>query len=216
MKEAEFAAHQIGKENLLIHSIYTSQLLRAVHTTKILTSVIDYPFSNVKYSWRLNERHYGSLQGLNKSETAAKYGEEQVLIWRRSFDIPPPLMKMDDKRHPRFNSKFDNIKDKDLPSGESLKMVIKRLSPFWEKYFNSIKDSKGTHIIVAHSNSLRAIVKIIDKLSNEEVLSLNIPTGVPLLYQFDNSYNVVDKRYLINKRALQQKQNNVKNQGKAK
>ena len=202
IKEANFAAEQIKKENLLVSSIYTSQLIRAIHTAKIIASKINYPFSKLKYDWRLNERHYGSLQGLNKSETAAKFGEEKVLIWRRSFDTPPPSMNIDDKRHPRFNPKFKSIRNKDLPSGESLKMVIERIYPFWKKYLKYIRNEDGNHIIVAHSNSLRAIVKILDQLSEKEIMKVNIPTGVPLVYKFNNANNVINKKYLIDKEQL--------------
>ena len=214
IKEANFAAEQIIKENLSISSIYTSQLIRAIHTAKILASKINYPFSKLKYDWRLNERHYGSLQGLNKSETAAKFGEEKVLIWRRSFDTPPPSMNIDDKRHPRFNPKFKSIRSKDLPSGESLKMVIERIYPFWKKYLKYIRNEDGNHIIVAHSNSLRAIVKILDQLSEKEIMKVNIPTGVPLVYDLNNANNVINKKYLIDKEQLQIKQDLVKKQGK--
>lgn len=214
IKEANYAAEQIIKENLSISSIYTSQLIRAIHTAKILASKINYPFSKLKYDWRLNERHYGSLQGLNKSETAAKFGEEKVLIWRRSFDTPPPSMNIDDKRHPRFNPKFKSIRNKDLPSGESLKMVIERIHPFWKKYLKYIRDKDGNHIIVAHSNSLRAIVKILDQLSEKEIMNVNIPTGVPLVYDLNNANNVINKKYLIDKEQLQIKQDLVKKQGK--
>lgn len=214
IKEANFAAEQIIKENLSINSIYTSQLIRAIHTAKILASKINYPFSKLKYDWRLNERHYGSLQGLNKSETAAKFGEEKVLIWRRSFDTPPPSMNIDDKRHPRFNPKFKSIRSKDLPSGESLKMVIERIHPFWKKYLKYIRNEDGNHIIVAHSNSLRAIVKILDQLSEKEIMKVNIPTGVPLVYDLNNANNVINKKYLIDKEQLQIKQDLVEKQGK--
>jgi 2,3-bisphosphoglycerate-dependent phosphoglycerate mutase len=125
-------------------------------------------------------------------------------------------MEQDDKRHPRFNPQFNHIDRKILPSGESLKMVIERLQPFWKNYFHAIKRNNGNHIIVAHSNSLRAIVKILDKLSDIEVLSLNIPTGVPLLYQFDENYNVINKKYLINDEDLEKRKKNIENQGKAK
>ena len=171
--------------------------------------------NDIKYDWRLNERHYGSLQGLNKSETAAKYGEDQVHVWRRSYDIPPPLLSEDDERHPKFNEKFKDI-DGELPIGESLKNVIERLSPFWKYYFKKMKDNPGNYLIVAHSNSLRAIVKILDKLSDKDIVSVNIPTGVPLVYTFDRDFNVIDKEYLIDKDALKEKQELVVNQGKAK
>ena len=212
--EAKFAAKQLLKENFKIESVYTSLLKRAVETTNIVVKNICFPEHEIKYEWRLNERHYGALQGLNKSETAAKYGEEQVKIWRRSFDTPPPSLTLDDKRHPRFNKKFSKIDNQDLPSGESLKMVIERLTPFWDKYFEEIKSIDNSHLIVAHSNTLRAIVKILDNLSNKEIIKINIPTGVPLVYSFGKGNKVIDKKYLIDDKELQKKQDLVINQGK--
>ncbi len=214
IKEASFSGKQILKNNLSIDSIYTSLLIRAKNTANIVSDTIGFDKKNIKYEWRLNERHYGALQGLNKSETALKYGEEQVKIWRRSYDIPPPLLKEDDPRHPKFNNKFKNIDN--LPVGESLKDVIERLNPFLEKYFSEFKLNEGNHLIVAHSNSLRAIVKILDNLSNEEIVKLNIPTGVPLVYTFDNNFHILQKKYLINEQDLKKKINNIKKQGKAK
>ena len=152
---------------------------------------------------------------MNKSETASKHGEDQVKIWRRSYDIPPPLIDINDKRHPRFNDKFKNILE-ELPVGESLKNVIDRIKPFWNKYVNDIIQNKGDHLIVAHSNSLRAIVKILDQLSDKEIISVNIPTGIPLVYTLDRSLNVLKKEYLIDDDKLKEKQEIVANQGKAK
>lgn len=215
ISEAKFSGKQLLKKNLSIHSLYTSLLVRATHTADIVANIVGFNKNNIRYDWRLNERHYGALQGLNKSETAAKYGEEQVHIWRRSYDIPPPLLSEDDERHPKFNKKFKDI-DGDLPVGESLKNVIERLNPFWKQYLKNIKDNTGNHLIVAHSNSLRAIVKVLDKLSDEEIISVNIPTGVPLVYTFDADFNVIDKEYLINQDKLKEKQKIVANQGKAK
>ena len=136
-------------------------------------------------------------------------------IWRRSYDIPPPSLDKNDKRHPRFDNKFDDIQDL-LPVGESLKNVIDRLKPFWGKYVNHITQNEGNHLIVAHSNSLRAIIKILEQLSDEEIVSVNIPTGVPLVYTLDKSLNVLEKEYLINEEKLKAKQEMVANQGKAK
>ena len=214
IEEAKFAANQLIKENIKISSVYTSTLLRAIHTSNIVCKKISFPIEDVNYEWRLNERHYGALQGLNKSETAAKYGEEQVLIWRRSYDIPPPLIKEDDSRHPKFNDSFKDIELKNLPSGESLMNVIKRLEPFWETYENSFFKDNRNHLIIAHSNSLRAIVKILDKLSNKAIMKINIPTGVPLVYTF-NDNKIISKKYLIDEEELLFKQNLVKKQGKA-
>jgi 2,3-bisphosphoglycerate-dependent phosphoglycerate mutase len=214
IEEAIFSGNQLLKNNLQVNSIYTSLLNRATETTDIVTNIINFPKEDIQYDWRLNERHYGALQGLNKSETAAKYGEDQVHIWRRSYDIPPPLMLENDERHPRLNEKFKNI-DGDLPVGESLKNVIDRLKPFWKEYVNNIIQNGGNHLIVAHSNSLRAIVKVLDQLSDEEIISVNIPTGVPLVYTLDLDLSVVTKEYLISKEELKVKQETVINQGKA-
>ena len=211
--EATFSGNQILKANIKIRNIYTSLLNRATETANIVAKIISFPKKNIQCDWRLNERHYGALQGLNKSETATKYGEDQVHIWRRSFDIPPPLLSMNDKRHPIFQKQFASIDGK-LPAGESLKNVIKRLEPFWNDYFKNVKQNKGNHLIVAHSYSLRAIVKILDKLSNQDIISVNIPTGVPLVYEFDKKLDIISKEYLIDKDRLAKKQAVVANQGK--
>ena len=215
INEAQFSGEQLLKKSLSIKSLYTSLLLRSIHTAEIVSKIVGFDKNNIQYDWRLNERHYGALQGFNKSETAAKYGEDQVHIWRRSYDIPPPLLSENDERHPKFNENFKNIDGK-LPIGESLKNVVERLNPFWEYYFKSMKENPGNHLIVAHSNSLRAIVKILDKLSDKDIVSVNIPTGVPLVYTFDNNFNVLNKEYLMDEAKLKEKQEIVLNQGKAK
>jgi 2,3-bisphosphoglycerate-dependent phosphoglycerate mutase len=212
IQEAKFSAEKILQENIVINTIYTSLLLRSTHTAEIIADMINFNKEDIQYNWRLNERHYGALQGLNKSETAEKYGEDQVHIWRRSYDVAPPLLSNDDERHPRFNEKFKNIEN--MPTGESLKNVIDRLNPFWNQYLANIKENLGNHLIVAHSNSLRAIVKILDQLSDKEIVSVNIPTGVPLVYEFDNNCNVIHKEYLIDQAKLEKKQKMVVNQGK--
>ena len=214
IKEAKFSAEQILKKNIIINTIYTSFLKRSTHTAEIIADIINFDKKNIQYDWRLNERHYGALQGLNKSETAIQYGEDQVHIWRRSYDVAPPLLSNDDERHPRFNEKFQNIEN--LPTGESLKNVIDRLSPFWNQYLANIKENSGNHLIVAHSNSLRAIVKLLDQLSDAEIVSVNIPTGVPLVYQLDEDLNVIHKEYLIDQAKLEVKQTMIANQGTVK
>ena len=214
IQEAQFSAKQILKENIILNTLYTSILVRSTHTAEIIADMITFNKENIQYDWRLNERHYGALQGLNKSETASKYGEEQVQIWRRSYDIAPPLLSKDDERHPRFNEKFKNIEN--LPTGESLKNVLDRLNPFWNQYSENMKENPGNHLIVAHSNSLRAIVKILDQLSDAEIVSVNIPTGVPLVYQLDEDLNVIHKEYLIDQAKLEVKQTMVANQGTVK
>ena len=196
-EEARKAGDLLKAEGYSFDVAYTSVLKRAIRTLWIALDQMDQMWLPVVHAWRLNERHYGDLQGLNKSETAAKYGEEQVLIWRRSFDIPPPLLKEDDKRHLKFDKAFKEIDRNDLPSGESLNNVIQRLEPFWNTYKNFLKQNHGNHLIVAHSNSLRAIVKILDKLTEKEIMKVNIPTGVPLVYDLNNDNNVINKKYLI-------------------
>jgi 2,3-bisphosphoglycerate-dependent phosphoglycerate mutase len=213
--EATFSGEQLSKMNIEIKSVYTSILNRATETADIVTNIIKFPKENIQYDWRLNERHYGELQGLNKSETAEKYGEDQVHIWRRSYDIPPPLLDINDERHPKFDDKFKAING-DLPSGESLKNVLNRLNPFWKDYIAYLKENFGNHLIVAHSNSLRAIVKLLDKLSDEEIMSVNIPTGVLLVYTLDKNLDVINKEYLINEDELKAKQEIIINQGRAK
>ena len=215
ISEAKYSGEELLKNNLQVKSIYTSLLNRATETTDIVAGIINFPKNEIKIDWRLNERHYGALQGLNKSETASKYGEEQVKIWRRSYDIPPPVLEMDDERHPKFNDKFKNILG-ELPAGESLKNVIDRIKPFWNKYMDEIINNNGDHLIVAHSNSLRAIIKILEGLSETEIIEVNIPTGVPLVYELDNKLNIIDKKYLIDEETLNRKKKIVEDQGKIK
>jgi 2,3-bisphosphoglycerate-dependent phosphoglycerate mutase len=214
--EANFAGKQLLNQEISISSIHTSLLARAQYTSEIVAEILQFKKRKIVGDWRLNERHYGALEGLNKSETASKYGEKQVHIWRRSYDIPPPKLTVEDKRHPRFNKKFKNIPNKSLPTGESLKMVIERLEPFWIEYIDQIKRNPLNHLIVAHSNSLRAIVKTLDRLSEKEIISINIPTGVPLVYEIDKNLSVIGKYYLINEDELRLKQDEIANQGKVK
>tara|TARA_B100001175_G_scaffold241981_1_gene208344 strand:+ start:5048 stop:5788 length:741 start_codon:yes stop_codon:yes gene_type:complete len=211
-KEALFAGHEINKLNLTINKVFCSKLVRAKETCDIVCKEINYNVEKVIFDWRLNERHYGKLQGLNKSETAKKYGEDQVKIWRRSYDIPPPLLKEDDKRHKEICNQFKDISD-DLPRGESLKNVIDRIKPFWEN-FNSKSKYNENYLIVGHSNSLRAIVKVLEKLSSQEIIDIEIPTGVPLLYKFNSNFDLQKKTFLIDEQELIKKQDLIKNQGK--
>ncbi len=213
VEEAQFSAEAIIENKYNIKSINTSLLNRALETTEIVAKALKFPKKNIKKNWRLNERHYGALEGLNKSETAKKYGEKQVKIWRRSFDIPPPQVDIQDNRHPTNNIKFNKL-DCELPSGESLKDVILRLKPFLKRYFDYLIKNPGDHLIVAHSNSLRAIVKILDNLSNDDIIEVNIPTGVPLVYNLNNQLKVIDKKYLIDEKVLKEKKTIIENQGK--
>ena len=212
-KEALFAGHEITKLNLTIDKVFCSKLIRAKETCDIVCNEINYNFKKVVFDWRLNERHYGALQGLNKSETAKKYGEDQVKIWRRSYDIPPPLLKEEDKRHKEICNQFNDIAEY-IPRAESLKNVIDRIKPFWNN-FNAKSKYSENYLIVGHSNSLRAVVKIIENLSSKEIIDIEIPTGVPLLYKFDSNFNLHKKTFLIDQEELIKKQDLIKKQGKA-
>ena len=169
----------------------------------------------IVYDWRLNERHYGALQGLNKAETAKKYGDKQVMLWRRSYDISPPKLELNDKRHPSYDLKYQKLKKNKLPSGESLKDTINRVIPLWDNdIVPKILLGKGI-LIVAHGNSLRAIAKIIDNISNEDIIGLNIPTGIPLVYELDNKLNPIKNYYLGDLDDIEKRLANVVSQGKS-
>ena len=215
VKEAESAAKKLIENNIQIHTINTSLLRRAINTAKILCNLLSFPQNEIKYNWRLNERHYGALQGLNKAETAKKYGEKKVKIWRRSFDIPPPKIKDKEHGYPKNSELFNIIDIKDIPTGESLKDVIFRLTPFWKKYIANI-DKESNHLIVAHSNSLRAIIKIIEGINDINIIDINIPTGEPLVYDLSKNLSVISKSYLIDNEDLLKKQKLIEEQGKIK
>lgn len=196
---------------------YTSYLKRAIHTLDNILDELDRVWLPVVKSWKLNERHYGALQGLDKAETAAKYGEEQVLIWRRSFDVLPPALDKDDERAPRNMEAYRDVEDKDiLPLQESLKETIERAVPYFEEEIKPQMLAGKRVLIAAHGNSLRALVKYFDNMSDDEIMGVNIPTGVPLVYEFDNDFNVISKAYLGDQEALKAKMEAVANQGKAK
>ena len=214
--EAKNAGELINNENINIDLVFTSVLQRAINTMNICLSNMDDNNPEIFQDWRLNERHYGSLQGLNKSETAEKYGEDQVLIWRRSYDIKPPELDQNDDRHPRFDKKYENLDPNFLPSSECLKDTVERFLPYWEETISpNVKNGKKV-MIVAHGNSLRALVKHLDKISDDKILGLNIPTGTPLIYELDEGLNPVKNYYLGNKDEIDEKINSVANQGKSK
>ena len=197
--EAKNAGKLLFRNNFDVQVVFTSVLERAIQTAEICLKSLNKKNLSVTPDWRLNERHYGNLQGLNKAETARKYGDDQVLLWRRSYDIPPPKMKSDDKRHPKNDKMYKDIDPKVLPNGESLKNTLNRVSPLWR---NNIlpKLKKGKNVlIVAHGNSLRAIVKMLKKISNEDILKLNIPTGMPYLFEFSNEFEIIKDHYLNGK-----------------
>ena len=214
--EAKRAGELIGKEGIKLDLVYTSVLKRAIITMNICLSNFDNNKPDIFYDWRLNERHYGSLQGLNKLETAKKYGDDQVLIWRRSYDISPPALSSDDERHPRFDKKYESLDKSILPSSECLKDTVKRFLPFWEKTI-SLKVKEGKKVmIVAHGNSLRALVKHLDRISDDEIISLNIPTGIPLVYELDQDLKPIKSYYLGNQDDVREKIEAVAKQGESK
>lgn len=195
---------------------YTSYLKRAIHTLNFVLKEMEEEYIPVKKSWRLNERHYGALQGLNKAETAKKYGDEQVKIWRRSYDIQPPALEITDDRNPALQRAYKNIGIQDCPLTECLKDTVARVLPYWECEIKpAIVSGKGV-IIAAHGNSLRALVKYLENISDDEIINLNIPTGVPLVYEFDEHFNVLSKKYLGDQEKIAAAMNAVANQGKAK
>ena len=190
VQEAKKAGEDLKKDGFVFDIAYTSYQKRAIKTLNFVLEEIDELYIPVVKSWRLNERHYGALQGLNKAETAKKYGDEQVHIWRRSFDVPPPALEDDDERNVRFDAKYKNLDPKDMPKGESLKDTINRVMPFWESDISkSIKEGKNV-IIAAHGNSLRALIKYLLEIDNEKILDLNLPTGVPLIFEIDENLKI--------------------------
>ena len=214
--EAKNAGQLINNENLNIDLVFTSVLKRAINTMNICLSNMGHNNPEIIQDWRINERHYGSLQGLNKSETAEKYGDDQVLIWRRSYDIKPPELDQDDDRHPRFDKKYENLDSKSLPSSECLKDTVERFLPYWEETISpNVKNGKKV-MIVAHGNSLRALVKHLDKISDDKILGLNIPTGIPLVYELDEDLNPLKNYYLGNQDEINEKINLVASQGESK
>ena len=210
-------AGKVLKENGFEFDIaFVSVLKRAMRTLWLALEQMDQLWIPWEKSWRLNERHYGGLQGLNKAETAAKHGEEQVLIWRRSYDVPPPPLDKNDDRYPGKLRVYSDVDPKDLPLTESLKDTVARFLPYWhEAIAPTIKSGKNV-IIAAHGNSLRALVKYLDNMSEEEILKLNIPTGMPLVYELDDELKPIKHYYLGDPDEVKKAMESVANQGKAK
>lgn len=215
-REAIQAGKLLKEDGYKFDKAYTSYLKRAIHTLNHVLDELDENYIPVKKTWKLNERHYGALQGLNKADTAKKYGDEQVKIWRRSFDVLPPALSPDDPRAPRNQEHYTKIDPDELPLTESLKTTIERVIPYYEEHIKPDIENGERVIIAAHGNSLRALVKYLDGMSNEDVLNLNIPTGVPLVYEFDDDMNVLRHYYLGDADAIKAKMEAVANQGKAK
>lgn len=216
-QEAMNAGKLLKAEGYDFDVCYTSLLKRAIHTLNHVLDEMDRNWLPVIKTYKLNERHYGALQGLNKSETAAKYGEEQVKIWRRSFDVKPPALDPSDERAPVNQAMFRNIPAEELPLNESLETTIERVVPYFESVIKKDMAEGKRVLIAAHGNSLRALVKYFDNLSDDEIIGVNIPTGSPLVYEFDDNFNVTDHYYLgMSDDELKARMAAVANQGAAK
>jgi len=214
--EARLAGQTLMAEGFTFDIAFTSVLKRAIRTLWIALDVMDLMWIPIQSSFRLNERHYGALQGRNKAETAARYGDEQVLIWRRSYDIPPPALAEDDNRYPGRDPRYRDLEPGDVPLTECLKDTVARFLPYWHETIAPAVRSGKRVIIAAHGNSLRALVKYLDDVSDEEIVGLNIPTGVPLVYELDPDLKPLRRHYLGDPDEIRKAQEAVAAQGKAR
>jgi 2,3-bisphosphoglycerate-dependent phosphoglycerate mutase len=210
--EAANAGRELLREGINIDIAFTSMLKRAIRTLWIMLDEMDRMWIPVERSWRLNERHYGALQGLNKAETVARHGEAQVKIWRRSYDIPPPALSADDPRHPRFDVRYAGIDPALLPATESLKETLARVQPFWQTRIAAELAAGRNVLVAAHGNSLRAMVKMLDGVAESDIVELNIPTGAPLLYELNDALKPLSSRYLGDAEAIKAAAEAVKRQ----
>ncbi len=214
--EARAAGVLLRDEGYQFDVAFTSVLRRAIKTLNIVQEEMDLEWIPVTRAWQLNERHYGSLQGLNKTETAEKFGEAQVKIWRRSYDVPPPALELNDERHPRLDRRYAALTPDQLPASESLKSTLERVLPYWHaELAPAIRAGKNV-LVAAHGNSIRALVKYLDNVSDAEITELNIPTGIPLVYELDENLKPHKHYYLGNADAVAKAAAVVANQGKAK
>ncbi len=214
--EAVAAGKLLKAEGFTFDHCFTSVLKRAIRTLWLVLDEMDLLWLPVERSWRLNERHYGALQGLNKAETAAKFGEDQVKVWRRSYDIPPPALDSSDPRFPGNDPRYRDLGKSELPLTECLKDTVARFLPYWhEKIAPMVKTGKKV-VVAAHGNSLRALVKYLDGISDKDIVELNIPTGIPLLYELDDNLRPIRHQYLGDPAAVEAAIKGVASQGKAK
>ncbi|TJY56743.1 2,3-diphosphoglycerate-dependent phosphoglycerate mutase [Sinimarinibacterium sp. CAU 1509] len=214
--EAIKAGELMRNEGLKFDVAHTSVLKRAIRTMYAALEVMDQLWLPVTKTWRLNERHYGALQGLDKAETTARHGEDQVKVWRRSYDIPPPPMPSDDPGHPRFDRRYAGLDAKVLPATESLATTLERVLPYWHDAIAPQLKEGQTVLVTAHGNSLRALYKYLNGVPDDEIVALNIPTGIPLLFELDDALNVQSYRYLGDPEAARKAAEAVANQAKAK
>lgn len=214
--EAHRGGQLLKAEGFVFDVAFTSVLKRAIRTLWIALDEMDLMWIPIHHSWRLNERHYGALQGLNKAETAAKFGDQQVKIWRRSYDIQPPALTKDDERWPGRDPRYQDLDPQDVPLTECLKDTVARFLPYWHETIAPAVKSGAKVIIAAHGNSLRALVKYLDNISDDEIVELNIPTGVPLVYELDEDLRPIKHYYLGDPEEIRKAQEAVAAQGKAK
>ncbi|MBI2664578.1 2,3-diphosphoglycerate-dependent phosphoglycerate mutase [Candidatus Woesearchaeota archaeon] len=214
--EAVEAGKVLKRRGYAFDIAFTSVLKKAVHTLWHVLDEADLLQIPVRKSWRLNERHYGALQGLNKAQTAKKFGEKQVLLWRRSYAVRPPLLNKSDPRYPGSDSMYKNVSRKNLPVGESLRDTVKRVMPYWRSSILPEMRKRKKVLLVAHGNSIRAIVKHLDKISDEGIVGINIPTGIPLVYEFSRSLKPLRHYYLGSRKEIAKRTRAVVQQGKAK
>jgi 2,3-bisphosphoglycerate-dependent phosphoglycerate mutase len=216
VEEARTAGRLLKAEGYDFDFAYSSVLKRAIRTLWLVLDEMDLLWLPVERSWRLNERHYGALQGLNKAETAAKYGDEQVLIWRRSYDVPPPPLTRDDPRFPGYDRRYASLSPDELPLTECLKDTVARFLPYWHSAIAPRILSGERVIVAAHGNSIRALVKYLDDVSDADIVELNIPTGIPLVYELDKTLKPIKSYYLGDQEAARAKAAAVAAQGKSK
>lgn len=215
VQEAQNAGKVLKENGFVFDLAFTSVLKRAIRSLWLVLDEMDLMWIPVHRSWRLNERHYGALQGLNKAETAAKYGEKQVQIWRRSYDTQPPALEKIDPRYPGHDPRYKNLSEIDLPTTECLQDTVARFLPAWHETIVPEIKAGGRVIIAAHGNSLRALVKYLDNISNQEIVELNIPTGMPLVYELDDALKPIRNYYLGDEESVKKAMQAVANQGKA-
>jgi len=214
INEAIEAGKTLKREGFEFKLAYTSYLTRAIRTLHLVLNEMDLQWIPVYKSWRLNEKHYGTLQGLNKAEMAEQYGEAQVHIWRRSYDVPPPPLPDDDPRHPRFDHRYRDLKPEEIPATEALKNTVDRIVPYWKSDISQSLKEHGEIVVAAHGNSLRGIVKYLKHISDEEIPTVNIPTGIPYVFEFDNRMQLAKDYYLGDPEVIRKLMEEVANQGK--
>ncbi len=214
VEEAREAGRVFKKEGFCFEVAYTSYLKRAIKTLWLALEEMDLMWIPVFKTWRLNEKHYGNLQGLNKKEMVEKFGAEQVLKWRRSYDIPADPISEDDERHPRFDPKYESLEKSQIPSTEALKQTVERMVPYWESDISKSLKQYNDVLVAAHGNSLRAVVKLLKNISDEKIVSLNLPTGIPYVFEFDDDLNLLKDYFIGDEEEIKKLMQQVADQAK--